>query len=132
MQILQPPQWRRPRGYANGISASGRLVFVSGMVGWNAEEQFVGDDFVLQLEQALSNTLAVLAEAGARREHVVRMVWYLTDKQEYLSRTREVGKVWRASMGRHYPTMSVVEVSALMEDRAKVEVETTAVVPEEG
>ncbi len=132
MQILQPPQWRRPRGYANGISASGRLVFVSGMVGWNAEEQFVGDDFVLQLEQALGNTLAVLAEAGARREHVVRMVWYLTDKREYLSRTRDVGKVWRTLMGRHYPTMSVVEVSALMEDRAKVEVETTAVVPEEG
>ncbi len=131
MQILQPPQWRRPRGYVNGISASGRLVFVSGMIGWDGQEQFFSDDFVAQLEQALKNTLAVLAEAGARREHVVRMVWYLTDKREYLNRTQEVGKIWRAAMGRHFPTMSVVEVSALMEDRAKVEVETTAVVPED-
>ncbi len=131
MQILKPPQWHRAKGYSHGISASGRLVFVSGMIGWDEQEQFFSDDFVTQLGQALNNTLAVLAEAGARREHVVRMVWYLTDKREYLDQTQAVGKVWRAVMGRHYPTMSVVEVSGLMEERAKVEVETTAVVPEE-
>ncbi len=101
------------------------------MVGWDAEEEFFSDDFVAQLEQALNNTMAVLKEAGAGREHVVRMVWYLTDKQEYLTQTQAVGKVWRAAMGRHYPTMSVVQVAGLMEERAKVEVETTAVVPDE-
>ena len=129
MQILQPPGWRRARGYYNGVAAEGRLVFVAGLVGWDENSEFHSDDFITQSEQALENTVAVLAEAGAKPEHVVRMTWYITDKREYVTRGRELGEVYRAVMGRHYPAMAMVEVSGLMEDRAKVEIETTAVVP---
>ena len=129
MQILQPPGWPRPRGYANGIAAEGRLVFVAGQIGWDASETIVSDDLVEQFRQTLENTLAVLREAGAGPEHVARMTWYFTDKREYLARARELGEVWRELMGRHYPAMAVVEVKALIEDRAKIEIETTAVLP---
>ena len=129
MRILQPTGWARPRGYANGIAAEGRLVFVAGQIGWDASQTIVSDDLVDQLRQTLENTLAVLREGGAGPEHVARMTWYLTDKREYLARVREIGEVYRALMGRHYPAMAVVEVKGLIEDRAKIEIETTAVVP---
>jgi enamine deaminase RidA (YjgF/YER057c/UK114 family) len=129
MQVLQPPGWPRPRGYANGIAAEGRLVFVAGQIGCGASGVIVSDDLVEQFRRTLENTLAVLREAGAGPEHVARMTWYLTDRQDYLRRARELGEVWRALMGRHYPAMAVVEVNALIEDRAKIEIETTAVVP---
>ena len=128
MQILQPPGWPRPRGYANGVAAQGRLVFVAGQIGWDATQTIVSDDIVQQVRQTLENTLAVLREAGAGPQHVTRMTWYVTDKREYLARARELGEAYRTLMGRHYPAMAVVEVSALMEDRAKVEIETTAVI----
>jgi enamine deaminase RidA (YjgF/YER057c/UK114 family) len=129
MQILQPPDWPRPRGYANGVAAEGRLVFVAGQIGWDTTGRVVSDDLVEQLRQTLENTLAVLREAGAGPEHVTRKTWYVTDRREYLARARELGEVYRALMGRHYPAMAVVEIKALIEDRAKVEIETTAVVP---
>ena len=129
MQILQPPGWPRPRGYANGVAAEGRLVFVAGQIGWDATGRVVSDDLVEQFRQILENTLAVLREAGGGPEHLARMTWYVTDKREYLARAPELGEVYRALMGRHYPAMAVVEVKALIEDRAKVEIETTAVVP---
>ena len=131
MQILQPPGWRRPGGYSNGIAAEGRLVFVAGLVGWDENGRFQSDDFIAQTAQTLKNIVAVLAEAGAGPEHVTRMTWYITDKQEYIARQREMGEVYREVMGRNYPAMAMLEVSALMEDRAKVEIETTAVVPHE-
>jgi enamine deaminase RidA (YjgF/YER057c/UK114 family) len=131
VQILQPPGWARPRGYANGIAAEGRLVFVAGQIGWDASQRIISDDLVEQLRQTLENTLAVLREAGAGPEHVVRMTWYLTDRRAYLARAHEIGDVYRALMGRHYPAMAVVEVTALIEDRAKIEIETTAVVPQQ-
>ena len=127
MRVLHPEGWPRPRGYANGIAAEGRLVFVAGQIGWDESQVFRSDDLVDQLRQALKNTLAVLAEAGAGPEQVVRMTWYIIDKRDYLDRSKEIGAVYRALMGRHYPAMAMVEVSALMEDRAKVEIETTAV-----
>ena len=127
MRVLHPEGWPRPRGYANGIAAEGRLVFVAGQIGWDESQVFRSDDLVAQVGQALKNTLAVLAEAGAGPERVVRMTWYITDKRDYLDRSKEIGAVYRALMGRHYPAMAMVEVSALMEDRAKVEIETTAV-----
>jgi enamine deaminase RidA (YjgF/YER057c/UK114 family) len=129
MQTLQPPSWPRPRGYSNGVAAEGRLVFVAGQIGWDASQRVVSDDLVDQLRQTLENTLAVLREAGAGPEHVARMTWYVTDKHEYLARAREIGEAYRALMGRHYPAMAVVEVKAPLEDRAKIEIETTAVVP---
>jgi enamine deaminase RidA (YjgF/YER057c/UK114 family) len=129
MQILQPPGWPCPRGYANGVAAEGRLVFVAGQIGWDATGRVVSDDLVEQFRQILENTLAVLREAGGGPEHVTRMTWYVTDKREYRARARELGEVYRALMGRHYPAMAVVEVNALVEDRAKVEIETTAVMP---
>jgi enamine deaminase RidA (YjgF/YER057c/UK114 family) len=129
MQFLQPPGWPRPRGYANGIAAEGRIVFVAGQIGWDATGVVISDDLVAQFRQTLENTLSVLREAGAGPEHVARMTWYLTDKQDYLGRARELGEVWRELMGRHYPAMAVVEVKALIEDRAKIEIETTAVLP---
>ena len=131
MRILQPPGWPRPRGYANGITAEGTLVFVAGQIGWDASQTIVSDDLVAQFRQTLENTLAVLREAGAGPEHLARMTWYVTDKREYLARARELGETYRALMGHHYPAMAVVEVKALIEDRAKVEIETTAVVPSE-
>jgi len=128
MRVLQPKGWPRPAGYANGVAAEGRLVFVAGQIGWDETQTFRSDDFVEQLHQALVNTLAVLAEAGAGPAQVVRMTWYVTDREEYRSRAREVGGAYRALMGKHFPAMTLVEVSALLEDRAKIEIETTAVV----
>lgn len=129
LQILQPAGWPRPKGYANGIAATGRQVFVGGIVGWNEQGKFTSDDFAEQTLQALTNIVAILAEAGAGPEHVVRMTWYVTDKREYLAQAKEVGRAYRAVMGYHYPAMAVVQVVALVEDRAKVEIETTAVIP---
>lgn len=129
-QVLQPAGWAQPRGYANGVAASGRQVFVAGQIGWNENCEFDSDDFIAQVRQALLNVRAVLAEAGAAPEHIVRMTWYLIDKREYIARGREVGQAYREVLGRDYGiAMSAVQVSALMEDRAKVEIEVTAVVP---
>jgi enamine deaminase RidA (YjgF/YER057c/UK114 family) len=129
MQILQPPGWEKPRGYVNGVAAEGRLVFVAGQIGWNAQCRFDSDDLVAQTRQALANVVAVLAEAGARPEHIVRMTWYVTDKREYLARGKEIGVVFRELIGVYHAAMSAVQVTALMEDRAMVEIEVTAVVP---
>jgi len=131
MKVLQPPGWKRPSGYANGVVASGTTIFVAGQVGWNARGEFETDDLVGQVRQALANVNAVLAEAGARPEHITRMTWYLTDKREYLARTGEIGAAFRELVGAYHAAMSAVEVRALMEDRAKVEIEVTAVVPRE-
>jgi enamine deaminase RidA (YjgF/YER057c/UK114 family) len=129
MDILLPKGWPRPRGYSNGIAAEGRLVFVSGQVGWTAEEMFEVEDLVGQIRQALQNTLAVLREAGAEPKHVVRMTWFITDKGEYIAHAKEIGAVYREALGKHYPAMALVEVKSLLEDKAKVEIETTAVIP---
>jgi enamine deaminase RidA (YjgF/YER057c/UK114 family) len=129
MNILQPPGWSRPRGYANGVAASGRSVFVSGMIGWDAHCVFHAEDFAGQTRQALQNIVEVLAEAGAGPEHIVRMTWYVVDKQEYLAAHKEVGEAYREIIGRHFPAMTAVQVSALIEDKARVEIEVTAVVP---
>ena len=128
MQKLQPSGWMKPKGYANGIAAEGRLVFVAGQVGWDETGTFRTHDFIGQVRQCLENTLAVLAEAGAGPEHVVRMTWYITDREEYLTNTESMGRVYRELMGRHFPAMTMVEVAALIESEAKVEIETTAVV----
>ena len=128
MKVLLPPGWPRPRGYANGVSASGRTVFVAGMIGWDARGVFHSDALVDQVRQALHNIVAVLAEDGARPEHIVRMTWYVTDKREYLAATREIGAAYREVIGSYNAAMTAVQVSALMEDRAKVEIEVTAVV----
>lgn len=128
MEFLQPPGWPRAKGYSNGISASGRTVFVSGMIGWDADGIFQTDDFAGQVRQALLNVVAVLAEAGAGPEHIVRMTWYVVDKREYLAAQKEIGDAYREIIGRHYPTMTAVQVVALVEDRARVEIEVTAVV----
>lgn len=130
MHVLQPPTWARPRGYANGIATSGRLVFISGQIGWDEQCHFPSTDFVSQARQALHNVLTVLAEAGGRPEHIVRLTWYIVDKHEYLSRGKELGIVYRELMGNHYPAMSVVQVAALIEDLARVEIEATAVIPQ--
>jgi enamine deaminase RidA (YjgF/YER057c/UK114 family) len=130
MEILQPAGWAKPRGYANGIAASGRMVFVSGMVGWDADGVFHTDDFARQVRQALQNIVAVLAEGGAKPEHIVRMTWYVLDKKEYVAAYPEIGIAYRELIGRHFPTMSAVQVAGLIEDRARVEIEVTAVVPE--
>jgi enamine deaminase RidA (YjgF/YER057c/UK114 family) len=130
MKILQPPDWAPPKGYANGIAARGTLVFVGGQIGWNAQQSFESDDFIEQARRALQNVVAVLAEAGARPEHVVRMTWYVVDRREYLDNLRALGGVYRAVMGRHFPAMTAVAVSALIEQRAKLEIEVTAVVPD--
>lgn len=130
MDILQPPGWARPKGYSNGIAAQGRTVFVSGMIGWDAQCEFHTDDFAGQVRQALQNVVAVLAEAGAKPEHIVRMTWYMVDKKEYLAAGREVGAAYRDIIGKHFPTMTAVQVAALIEDRARIEIEVTAVVPD--
>ena len=127
-RTLTPPGWRRGKGYSHGVAAEGKLVFVAGQVGWNDKQQFTSDDFVDQFRQALQNTCAVLTEGGAGPEHIVRMTWFVTDKKEYLSRLTEVGTVYREIMGKNYPAMAVVVVKGLIEDGAKVEIETTAVV----
>ncbi len=127
-EILQPPGWARPRGYANGVAAEGRQVFVSGQIGWDAEQRFVGDDFAAQARQALANVVAVLACAGARPEHLVRLTWYVTSRDEYNAALAGIGAAYRELIGRHFPAMSVVVVAGLLEPRAKVEIEATAVV----
>ncbi|HEY7810539.1 MAG TPA: RidA family protein [Allosphingosinicella sp.] len=130
MRALLPPGWPRPKGYSNGIEARGRMIFTAGVIGWDAAERILSDTLAGQFEQVLKNTLAILAEGGAGPEHVVRMTWYVTDRDEYVASLGEIGTAWRALMGRHYPAMAVVAVSALVEPAAKVEIETTAVVPE--
>ena len=127
-RLLQPPGWAPPKGYANGVAARGTQVFVGGQIGWNADQVFETDDFIGQTEQTLRNIVAVLAEAGAGPEHLVRLTWYVTDRDEYLRRLPELGRVYRAVMGRHFPAMACVQVVALMESRAKVEIEATAVI----
>jgi enamine deaminase RidA (YjgF/YER057c/UK114 family) len=131
-QVLQPPGWVRPKGYANGIAASGRMVFTAGVVGWTGEEKFEHADFSGQFRQALLNTRAILAEAGATPADIVRMTCYITDKREYLAEMKQVGEAWREVLGKVFPCMAVVEVSALIEDAAKVEIEATAVIAEQG
>ncbi len=130
MKFLQPPDWPRPKGYANGVAARGRLVFVSGIVGWNAREEFTSTDFVAQLRQALLNIVEILHQAKAEPEHIARMTWYVLDKNEYMAAAKEMGAVYREIIGRHYPAMTVVEVSGLVEANARVEIEVTAVVPD--
>lgn len=130
MQILQPPGWARPRGYSNGIAARGQLIFVAGQIGWDDQCRFQTDDLAGQVKQALENVVAVLAQAGARPEHIVRMTWYVIDKREYLQASRAIGEAYRSIIGSHYPAMTAVQVSALIEDRAKVEIEATAVIPD--
>ena len=129
MKVLQPPGWKRPKGYANGIMAAGRQVYVAGQIGWDANETFHTDDFAEQAKQALQNVLAVLKEAGAEPRHVARMTWYVTDKQAYKEAARKVGEAWRETMGAHYPAMTLLEVKSLAEDRALIEIEATAVLP---
>lgn len=129
MKMLQPVGWPRPKGYSNGVSASGRMIFVAGQIGWDETESFPAKDFAGQFGQALRNIVAVLAEDGAGPEHIVRLTWFVTDKQAYLKDARRVGEIYREILGRNWPAMSVVEVSALMEDEALVEIEATAVVP---
>ena len=130
MNILQPPGWTPPKGYANGIAARGTLVFVAGQVGWNAGQRFDSDDFVAQAAQALRNVVAVLAEAGARPEHIARMTWYVVDKREYLASLPALGEAYRSVIGRHFPAMTAVEVRGLVEEGARVEIEATAVIPD--
>lgn len=130
MQFLQPPGWATPKGYANGVAARGTLVFVGGQIGWNGAQQFESDDFIAQTRQALQNVSAVLACAGAGPEHMVRMTWYITDRDEYNARLRELGGVYREVMGKCFPAMTCVEVRRLVEACAKVEIEVTAVVPD--
>ena len=129
MKTLDPPDWPRGKGYSHGIEAEGKLIFVSGQVGWDSEGTFQSHDFATQLRQALLNTRAILSEAGAGPEHVVRMTWYIIDKKEYLQSLAEVGRVYREVMGKNFPAMAVVEVKGLIEDGARLEIETTAVVP---
>ena len=129
MQFLHPKSWAPTKGFSNGVAAEGRQVFVAGQIGWNARQEIVDDDFVAQVEQALRNVVDVLAEADARPEHLVRLTWYVTDKREYLARSSEVGQAYRRVIGRHFPAMTLVQVVALVEDRAVVEIEATAVIP---
>ena len=130
MQLLQPPAWAPPKGYANGIAARGTLVFVGGQIGWNARQQFESDDFVAQARQALVNVVAVLAEANAVPQNIVRMTWYVVDRDEYVASYRSLGDVYREVIGRHFPAMTAVQVSALVEPHARVEIEATAVIPD--
>ena len=128
--ILQPEGWAKPIGYANGVSATGRQIFVGGQIGWNAECQFETDDFVGQVKQTLQNVVAVLEAGGARPEHITTMTWYFTDKAEYLGNLKGIGQAYREVIGKHFPAMAAMQVVALVEDRAKIEIQATAVVPE--
>lgn len=128
-EILQPRNWKAPKGYANGIAAEGKQVFVAGQVGWNERSEFDSDDFVAQVEQALSNIVRVVAEAGGEPRHLTRLTWYVTNKTEYVTRQREVGDAYRRVVGRYFPAMTLVVVAGLLEDGAKVEIEATAVIP---
>ncbi len=130
MKKLQPPDWAEPKGYANGIMARGALIFVGGQIGWNSAQQFESDDFILQTRQALVNIAAVLKAADAGPEHMVRMTWYVVDRLEYVARLKELGAAYRDVMGKNFPAMTCVEVAGLVEDRAKVEIEVTAVLPD--
>ena len=129
MELLHPKHWRPAKGFANGVAAHGRQVFVAGQVGWNGDQEFASDDFVAQVEQALSNIREVLAQAGASPKHLVRLTWYVIDKGEYVARLKEVGEAYRRVIGRHFPAMTLVQVGGLLEERAKVEIEATAVIP---
>ena len=128
-ELLHPKTWKPALGYSNGVAATGRMVFCGGLIGWNANQEFESDDFVDQVAQTLRNIVTVLAEAGARPEHIVRLTWYVRDKQEYMNRLKDLGKVYRTIIGRHFPAMALVQVVALVEDRAKIEIEATAVIP---
>jgi enamine deaminase RidA (YjgF/YER057c/UK114 family) len=130
MQILQPPGWARPRGYSNGIATQGRIVFIAGQIGWDEQCRIQTDELVAQTRQALANVLTVLAQAGGRPEHIARMTWYVLDKRAYLQASAAIGQVYRELMGKNFPAMTAVEVSALIEDRAQVEIEATAVIPD--
>jgi enamine deaminase RidA (YjgF/YER057c/UK114 family) len=130
LQILQPPDWPRPSGYSNGIAAQGRQVFIAGQIGWDEQHRFRSSRLADQVQQTLENIVAVLAEANGRPEHIVRLAWYVTSREEYLGELKEIGAAYRAVMGRHYPAMTCVQVVALMEADAKVEIEATAVVPD--
>jgi enamine deaminase RidA (YjgF/YER057c/UK114 family) len=129
MKILQPPGWARAKGFANGIAASGKLVFIAGQIGWTGDCKWEARDFAGQFRQALLNVITVLKEAQGRPEHIVRLTWYVLDKHEYLNSLKGVGEAYRQLMGKHYPTMAVVQVSGLVEDEARLEIEATAVVP---
>ncbi|VTU16800.1 RutC family protein [Variovorax sp. PBL-H6] len=129
-KLLQPPGWAPPKGYANGVAARGTMIFVGGQVGWNAQQQFVSDDFIAQAGQALRNIVEILSAGGAGPEHMVRMTWYVTDRDEYNRRLAELGPVYRDAMGRNFPAMTCVQVAALVEASAKVEIEVTAVIPD--
>lgn len=128
-QILQPKNWKPPRGYANGVLAEGRLVFIAGQIGWTEDAMLVGSDFIDQVERALMNIVAVLAEAGGKPHHLTRLTWFVTDKRAYVKRQKEIGDIYRRVIGRHYPAMSLIVVADLLEDGAKVEIEATAVLP---
>ena len=129
-EILHPKNWKPARGYSNGVAASGRMVFTGGIIGWNADQQFETDDFAGQVAQALRSIVEILACAGAGPEHLVRLTWYVTNKAEYLASLKEIGRAYKSIIGRHYPAMALVQVVALVEDRAKVEIEATAVIPQ--
>jgi enamine deaminase RidA (YjgF/YER057c/UK114 family) len=128
-EFLHPRSWKKPKGFANGIAAEGRVVFLAGQVGWNAEQRFESADFVAQARQALTNIVELVHEAGGGPEHITRLTWFVIDKKEYLSCLSELGQAYRGVMGKHFPTMTLVQVVALVEDQAKVEIEATAVVP---
>jgi len=130
MKLLQPAGWAEPKGYANGVVARGAMIFVGGQIGWNAQQQFESDDFIAQTRQALQNILAVLQAGGAGPEHMVRMTWYVADRVEYMARLKELGAVYREVLGKNFPAMTCVEVSALVEERARIEIEVTAVLPD--
>ncbi len=130
MKTLQPAGWKPPKGYANGVAARGTTIVVGGQVGWNAEQVFESDDFVAQARRALQNIVAILREAGAGPEHLVRMTWYVVDKREYAASLGALGAAYRDVIGRHFPAMTAVEVKSLIEDRARVEIEATAIVPD--
>lgn len=129
-KILLPEGWPRPSGYSHGISVCGTQIFVAGQIGWNSEEKFETDQFWQQTRQALKNTVSILSEAGAKPEHIVRMTWFITNRQEYLNQLKEVGEVYREVIGNNFPVMSVLEISKLIEEQAKLEIETTAVIPD--
>ena len=129
MKLLQPAGWAEPKGYANGVMARGAMIFVGGQIGWNTQQQFESDDFIAQTRQALQNILAVLEAGGAGPQHMVRMTWYVVDRVEYLARLKELGAAYREVMGKNFPAMTCVEVSALVEERARIEIEVTAVLP---
>ena len=130
MKKLHPPDWLEPKGYANGVAARGTLIFIGGQIGWNANQQFESDDFIAQTRQALINIEAVLKAGGAGPEHMVRMTWYVTDRVEYSARLKDLGATYREVMGKNFPAMTCVEVSGLVEERARIEIEVTAVLPD--